>query len=223
MWQNLYAPWQVCVEAAWQAYCAGSLPIGAAVIGPGGEVLSTGRNRLYEKRESTNAWLSGARIGHAEINALLALDGTATNPKECILYTTTEPCPMCAGAIVMANIRAVCFAARDPWAGSTALYETSVYMRGKRMKVEGPADRDGGLSFETVLFAIQTEAFYRRERERSKGDPLVMLNAVLNSMEALNPTGVELGRALFRSGDLWAMCERGFTAGQVVDAVEGGI
>lgn len=220
MWQNLSNPWQVCIEAAWEAYCAGSLPIGAAVTGSNDSVLSTGRNRLYESRAATTAWLSGARIGHAEINALLALDGQPVNPKECVLYTTTEPCPMCAGAIVMANIRSVCFAARDPWAGSTALYETSLYMRGKRMQVEGPADRPGGMALELALIAVQTEAFLRREPERAKGDPLVMLNAVIGSMAALSPDGVALGRALYHSEDLWRMARQGFTAGQMLDEVE---
>jgi tRNA(adenine34) deaminase len=219
MWQTLSTPWQAAVGAAWEAYRAGSLPIGAVVAGPDGEIISTGRNRLYEKREASTAWLSGARIGHAEINALLALDGQPVNPKECVLYTTTEPCPMCAGAIVMANVRAVRYGARDPWAGSLALYETSVYMRGKRMQVEGPADRDDGGAFETSLIALQTEAFLRRERERSKGDPLVMLNAVLDSMTAYNPGGVALGRALYSEGALWRMCEQGLPASKVLDAV----
>lgn len=46
MWDTLSPAWQVCLEEAWAAYCAGSLPIGACISDPDGQILSRGRNRI---------------------------------------------------------------------------------------------------------------------------------------------------------------------------------
>src|SRR3712207_7202914 len=45
------------------------------------------------------------------------------------LFTTTEPCPLCVGASYMSRVRAIRFAARDPWAGGTHLVAASPYLR----------------------------------------------------------------------------------------------
>ena len=49
VWESLSEPWRACVELAWEAYRAGSLPIGAVVADAQGNVLSRGRNRIYER------------------------------------------------------------------------------------------------------------------------------------------------------------------------------
>lgn len=75
----------------------GDIPIGAVVLGPDGEVLAQDRNRREVLQDPT---------AHAEILALRAaaarlgtwhLDG-------CTLVVTLEPCPMCAGAAVLARV-----------------------------------------------------------------------------------------------------------------------
>jgi tRNA(adenine34) deaminase len=204
MWEHLALPWQACLNEAWDAYCADCVPIGAAVVSPGGCVLATGRNRIYARRESAPEFLAGVRMAHAEINALLALEGRAANPRECLLYTSTEPCPMCAGAILMSNLRVVCFAARDPWAGATDLYQANRYMQGKHMRVEGPHE------LEPLLFALQTEYFLGEFQRRStSSDPLTKLDPLLASMSALHPAAVALGRALYQEGMLRQMRAEG--------------
>lgn len=45
---QLSAPWRACLEQAWESFCHGSLPIGAAVIGANDQVVALGRNRLSE-------------------------------------------------------------------------------------------------------------------------------------------------------------------------------
>lgn len=45
---QLSAPWRACLEQAWESFCHGSLPIGAAVIDANGQVVALGRNRLSE-------------------------------------------------------------------------------------------------------------------------------------------------------------------------------
>jgi len=48
LWEALTVPWRACLEEAWAAYRAGSLPIGAAIADPAGSVIARGRNRIHE-------------------------------------------------------------------------------------------------------------------------------------------------------------------------------
>src|SRR5215212_4445037 len=98
LWTRLPVPWRACLELAWEAYQAGSLPIGAVVADAEGEVISRGRNRIHE-RSGEDGYLFGHKLAHAELNALVTLDNDAYDPAECTLYTTTEPCPLCEGAL----------------------------------------------------------------------------------------------------------------------------
>jgi tRNA(adenine34) deaminase len=93
------------------ALASGDVPVGAVVVGPGGVVVGSGHNA----RETT-----GDPTAHAEVIALREaseqlgrwhLDG-------CTLYTTLEPCVMCAGAIVLARIPRVVIAAWEPKTGA---------------------------------------------------------------------------------------------------------
>ena len=87
---------------------AGQLPIGAVLV-LDGEIVSRGRNRHLERR---------TQLAHAELEALLAGGEAAwTHHDECVLYTSVEPCPMCLGALVMADVPHVLFAAHDANAG----------------------------------------------------------------------------------------------------------
>ncbi len=90
---------------------AGELPIGAAVV-IGGELVSRGRSRQRQHR---------SQLAHAELYALLS-GGEAvwTRHDEGVLFTTVEPCPMCLGAVVMADVPHVVFAAHDPRAAIPA-------------------------------------------------------------------------------------------------------
>jgi tRNA(adenine34) deaminase len=41
MYDSLSTPWQVCVDLAWEAYCAGSLPIAAVIVDEVGNIVAT--------------------------------------------------------------------------------------------------------------------------------------------------------------------------------------
>lgn len=88
----------------------GDVPIGA-VLARGEEVIATARNERELQRDPT---------AHAEILALRAgsqqLGGWRL--PETTLYVTLEPCAMCAGAIVLARVPRVVYAASDPKAGA---------------------------------------------------------------------------------------------------------
>ena len=88
----------------------GEVPVGA-VVAIDGEVVAARHN----ERESTND-----PTAHAEILALrdaAAAQGTS-RLDGAVLVATLEPCPMCAGAAVMARVAKVVFAAEDPKAGA---------------------------------------------------------------------------------------------------------
>ncbi|MFQ6485307.1 tRNA adenosine(34) deaminase TadA [Brachybacterium epidermidis] len=93
------------------------VPIGALVLGPGGEVLAAAGNRREADEDPT---------AHAEILALReAARATGRwNLTGCTLVVTLEPCTMCAGAIVLARIQRVVIGAMDPKAGAAgSLYD----------------------------------------------------------------------------------------------------
>ena len=108
----------VALEEARLAFAADEVPIGAVLLGPaedGGEraVLARAHNRTRTDCDPT---------AHAEILAVRSaaartgyqrLDG-------CTLYTTVEPCFMCAGALVHARLERVVWAVRDPKFGGAA-------------------------------------------------------------------------------------------------------
>jgi tRNA(adenine34) deaminase len=88
----------------------GDVPIGA-VVARGGEVLAAAANERELRADPT---------AHAEVLALreaaAALGGWRV--PAATLYVTLEPCAMCAGAIVLARVPRVVYAARDPKAGA---------------------------------------------------------------------------------------------------------
>jgi tRNA(Arg) A34 adenosine deaminase TadA len=90
------------IELAQQARDNGNHPFGALLVGPGGEVLL----------EAMNTVVTGGDVtGHAETNLVREASKKydADFLAQCTLYTSTEPCPMCAGAIFWANIRQVVY------------------------------------------------------------------------------------------------------------------
>jgi tRNA(adenine34) deaminase len=184
MWETLSEPWRACVDLAWEAYRADSLPIGAVVADTEGRVLAGGRNRIYE-RSGPGDVVFGHNLAHAELNALLSLDLDANDPRACVLYTTTEPCPLCAGAMRMTDVGELRYAAREPWAGSAAMFETVPYLRRSNVRVLGP--EDGRL--ETVLVALQVERFLRLE-------PEILVLVALQGSHAGGDEGGEEGLSL---------------------------
>jgi tRNA(adenine34) deaminase len=86
------------------------VPIGC-VVAHGGEVIAAARN----ERE-----LRGDPTGHAEILALREASRHLAGWRllDTVLYVTLEPCAMCAGAIVLARVPRVVYAATDPKAGA---------------------------------------------------------------------------------------------------------
>lgn len=98
------------LEIARNALPTGDVPVGCVVVRDG-VVLGEGWNR----REA-----EGDALSHAECRAIQAACRTlgGWNLHDCDLYVTLEPCPMCAGAILNARVRAVYYGAKDDKAGA---------------------------------------------------------------------------------------------------------
>lgn len=107
-----YDDWmRLALEAAALAPAHGDVPVGAVVVGAGGEVLGTGHN----DREG-----SGDPTAHAEMLALRAAAAEVGSWRlaGCTLVVTLEPCTMCAGAAVLSRVDRVVYGAVDPKAGA---------------------------------------------------------------------------------------------------------
>jgi len=85
--------------------------VGAIVVSSAGEVVARGRNRVLQDSDPT---------AHAEIVALRSAGSALGNYRllGCTLYSTLEPCSMCAGAILHARLARLVYAAADPKAGA---------------------------------------------------------------------------------------------------------
>jgi tRNA(adenine34) deaminase len=97
------------LRLARQAEEAGEVPVGAVIIREGA-VLGEGANRTVRDADPT---------AHAEVVAIRQAAGKLGDWRliDSTLYVTLEPCSMCAGAIVLARIPRVVYAADDPKAG----------------------------------------------------------------------------------------------------------
>ncbi len=100
---------RLALREAREALAAGEVPVGAVLV-KDGRLLAVGRNR----REA-----GGDPTAHAELEALRA-GAEALGDwrlRGCTLYVTLEPCPMCAGALVVSQLDRCVFGAADPQKG----------------------------------------------------------------------------------------------------------
>lgn len=193
----------MCVEEAWEAYRANSLPIGAVVTDAHGNVISRGRNRIHE-RSGEDGPLFGHKLAHAELNALVKLDYDAHDPRRCTLYTTTEPCPLCAGALRIADLAELRYASREPWAGSAEMFETVPYLERGNVRVVEPEDR----RLEAVLTAFKVERFLRLKPK--------ILERFLRLYGEVMPEATKAGVRLYRSGLLRTMSDERAPASELL-------
>jgi len=98
------------LKEARRAADKGEVPVGAVIVYEG-QIIGRGHN-LRERL--------GDPTAHAEMLAIreaaLAQGGWRLNG--CILYVTMEPCPMCAGAAILARLQHLVYGAPDPKAGA---------------------------------------------------------------------------------------------------------
>lgn len=99
------------LDLAREAAAAGDVPVGAVLIDAEGDVVAGDRNRREELSDPT---------AHAEVLVLSrrARDIGDWRLTGHTLVVTLEPCPMCAGAAVLARLDRIVYGAADPKAGA---------------------------------------------------------------------------------------------------------
>jgi tRNA(adenine34) deaminase len=122
------------IQLAREAEHRGNLPIGA-VICLDGSIVAEGMNSIWQPELGLTR--------HAEMEALRTVPAHLwSRPREMTLYTTLEPCLMCAGAILLHQVGRLVFGALDPYGGvGAAAQNWPPYFREQFLRVEwiGPA------------------------------------------------------------------------------------
>ncbi len=101
----------LALEEAKSAALRGEVPVGAVLLSADGALLARDGNRILELKDPT---------AHAEMLVMRAGAKALGNERllGATLYVSLEPCAMCAGAIAMARVGRVVFAACDPKGGA---------------------------------------------------------------------------------------------------------
>ncbi len=109
-WQPDVFYMQSALRCAHKAAVADEVPIGAVIV-RNGEVIARAWNQVEMLKDAT---------AHAEMLAITQAEAAVGDWRlnECDLYVTKEPCPMCAGAIVLARLRRVVFGCSDSKGGA---------------------------------------------------------------------------------------------------------
>ena len=119
------------IQQAQKAYQIDEVPIGAVII-HNNQVIGRGYNQREHLHDPT---------AHAEILAITAASNTLEDWRlnDCTLYVTKEPCPMCAGAVVMSRFKMVVFGCYDEEKGCCgSLYQLCGDPRlGQKIAVKG--------------------------------------------------------------------------------------
>lgn len=137
-WSRLPEHWCCAFRQAWAAYVAGTIPVGAVVVDPYGVVAAEARNRIFDTDAPTGQ-LAGSWLAHAELNAIAQIDAERSTMSEgWAVYSTVEPCPLCAGAITVAfrGRITVGYASADPIGGGLRVLTATDIGRRRRWQVQ---------------------------------------------------------------------------------------
>ena len=106
---------QAAIEEAKQGLSEGGIPIGSVIV-HNGKIIGRGHNRRVQK---------GSVILHGEMDAF---ENAGRQPasvyRECTLYTTLSPCPMCSGAMVLYGIPKVVIGENKTFLGDEELLKS---------------------------------------------------------------------------------------------------
>ena len=145
---------RMALREAERAAEAGEVPCGAIIV-KDGEIIGKAHNQTELLKDPT---------AHAEILAITQAAAALENWRltDAVMYVTKEPCPMCAGAIVLARLKKVVWAADDPKRG------------GARSKFEilDHADLNHRVEIQTGVLENECKAllqgFFRERRKENK-------------------------------------------------------
>ena len=156
-WSRLPEHWRCAFGQAWASYVAGTIPVGAVVVDPHGVIAAEARNRIFDAGDLPRGQLAGSWLAHAELNAIAQIAAErSTTAEGWAVYSTWEPCPLCAGAITVAfrGRITVGYACRDPISsGLRVLTDTDI---GRRRQWQVQQLRGPFAVFAGLLLAVYT-------------------------------------------------------------------
>jgi tRNA(adenine34) deaminase len=129
------------------------VPVGAVIV-HNGRIIARAHNQIVMLKDPT---------AHAE---MIAITQAAAHLKsgrllDCSIYTTIEPCSMCAGAIVLARVKRVIYGAKDPKTGACG----SVFNIADSKKLNHRTKITGGV-LDKDCGALLTEFFIKKRKKR---------------------------------------------------------
>ena len=138
------------LQLAERARAEGEVPVGAVLVS-GDDCIGEGWNKPVSSHDpSAHAEMTALRTGAAQLRNY-RLPGTT-------LYVTLEPCAMCAGAIVLARIKRLVYAAADPKTGAAG----SVFNILQTSRLNHRVELTGGILEQEAASLLQT--FFRGRR-----------------------------------------------------------
>ena len=158
------------LELAWDAFRAGSFPVGAVLLDASGAVIAEGRNRMGDG-DAPPGRLRGTGLAHAEIDVLAQLP--LGDHRALTLVTSLEPCLLCRSAATMTGIGHVRFVASDALCeGLGQLPSINAHTARQSPKFDGPSSGLATVFAETLPLAVlllfgtspETSAHYRSRR-----------------------------------------------------------
>jgi tRNA(adenine34) deaminase len=134
----------------------GDVPIGAIIVYQN-QIIAKGYNQRYKLNDPT---------AHAEIIALTAAAEYIGNWRlhGCTIYVTLEPCPMCAGALVLARIDRLVYGCDDPKAGACG----SLYNIVQDKRLNHRLEISKGILAENCSKILQD--FFKKKRNSTDND-----------------------------------------------------
>jgi len=151
--KNDHVKWmKVAFREAEKAFEQDEVPIGAVVV-QNGQIIGRGYNQCESLIDPT---------AHAEIIAITSASNTIKDwrLKDCQLYVTKEPCPMCAGALVNARVNMVIFGMYDEKEGCCG----SLYQLCRDNRFKHQLTVKGGIMEDACTLIIQE--FFKKQREK---------------------------------------------------------
>jgi len=146
---------KVAIQQAKIAEENGDVPIGAVIV-HNGQIIGKAYNQREQLKDPT---------AHAEIIALTQAAAALENwhLNGCTMYVTLEPCPMCAGALVLARIDRLVYGCDDPKTGACG----SLYNIVQDERLNHRLEIKAGILAEQCREQLQ-DFFERRRDEKAK-------------------------------------------------------
>ncbi len=156
----IHCQWmEYAIALAQTAGNAGEIPVAAIIVDEQNNLVAEASNHKERNRDAT---------AHAEMLAISAASKIKQNYylKNCTLYVTLEPCPMCAGAIIQARLGLLVYGADEPKTGAirTVINLPDSYCSNHRLKVLA------GIKSESCRQQLQTWFSNKRKQKDLKSN-----------------------------------------------------